>query len=198
MSSFLVVGLGNPGAQYEKTRHNIGWLLLDELVDRWSLSLKNEQKYKAMIGRAQVGAHKVWVCKPLTYMNLSGNAVQPLMAYYDIPIENLLVLVDEVNLNFGRARLRGKGSDGGQNGLKHIAQRLSSQNYARLRMGVGPQPQGRDRAGFVLSKFPKDQLEAMPQLMGVMADSVEKFIREGLEPAVAHCNSYRLPGFGDQ
>lgn len=196
MSAYLVVGLGNPGQQYEKTRHNIGWMLVDELARATSLS--PQAKFKCQLGSLMIGGQKVWLCKPITYMNLSGESVQPLLAYYQIPLENLLVLSDDVTLAFGRARLRGKGSSGGQKGIQSIIQRLGSDQFARLRLGVGPQPQGRDLAGFVLQRFPKNELEALPELLGVMAQGVELFVRQGLDAAVSHCNAYRLPGFAEK
>ncbi|PIQ28681.1 aminoacyl-tRNA hydrolase [bacterium (Candidatus Blackallbacteria) CG17_big_fil_post_rev_8_21_14_2_50_48_46] len=195
MSDWLVVGLGNPGQQYEKTRHNIGWMLIDQLCSRWQTSLQARSKEKCLLGSARLGSVKVWLCKPTTYMNLSGESVQPLMAYYNIPRENLLVLSDDVHLNFGRARLRAKGSSGGQKGIQNIIQRLGSDEFARLRMGVGPFPQGRDMANFVLDRLPKPQLEALPEYMGVMADTVERCIQNGVEATIPFANGYRLPGF---
>lgn len=196
MSDYLIVGLGNPGQQYDKTRHNIGWMLLDALSSRWSASLQARPKDKCELGAARVGGHKVWLCKPTTYMNLSGEAVQPLLAYYQVPRENLLVLSDDITLNFGRARLRAKGSSGGQKGIQNIIQRLGGEDFARLRLGVGPFPAGRDLSGFVLQRFPKDQLEALPEWFGALGDGVEIWLNQGLEAAITRCNSYRLP-FGD-
>jgi peptidyl-tRNA hydrolase, PTH1 family len=193
MSEWLVVGLGNPGQQYEKTRHNIGWMLIDELARSWHTSLQSRSKEKCLLGSARVGEHKVWLCKPTTYMNLSGESVQPLMAYYNIPRENLLVLSDDVHLDFGRARLRTKGSSGGQKGIQNIIQRLGSEEFARLRMGVGPFIQGRDLSNFVLDRLPKAQLEALPEFLGVMVDAVERCLKNGVEATVPFTNGYRLP-----
>lgn len=197
MSPFLLVGLGNPGPNYDKTRHNIGWMLIDELAERWSISLQLRSKEKAWLGSGLVGGQKVWLCKPTTYMNLSGEAVQPLLAYYNIPREQLLVLSDDVNLNFGRARLRAKGSSGGQKGIQNIIQRLGGDDFPRLRMGVGPKPQGRDLAGFVLQRFAKPELEALPEWFQALASGVEVFVRQGTEAAIPQVNAYRLPGFAD-
>jgi PTH1 family peptidyl-tRNA hydrolase len=193
MSDWLIVGLGNPGQQYEKTRHNIGWILIDELCMRWHTTLQNRSKEKCLLGSTRVGEHKVWLCKPTTFMNLSGEAVQPLMAYYNIPNENLLVLSDDVNLDFGRARLRAKGSAGGQKGIQNIIQRLGSEEFARLRIGVGPLLPGRNLSNFVLDRLPKSELEALPELLGVMAEAVERCVRNGIEATVPFANGYRLP-----
>jgi len=193
MSDYLIVGLGNPGQQYELTRHNIGWMLIDELANKNSTSLQLRPKDKAWLGASRLHGHKVWLCKPTTYMNLSGEAVQPLLAYYQIPREHLLVLSDDVNLDFGRARLRAKGSSGGQKGIQNIIQRLGGDDFARLRLGVGPQPQGRDLAGFVLQRFSKAELAALPEILDHMATGVERFVAQGVEPTVPFVNSYRLP-----
>lgn len=192
MSAYLIVGLGNPGKEYEKTRHNIGWMLLDELASRWSASLQSRPKDKCQLGSGIVNGRKVWLCKPTTYMNLSGDSVQPLMAYYDIPRENLLVLSDDITLDFGRARLRAKGSSGGQKGIQSIINRLGSDEFARLRLGVGPFIQGRNLSSFVLERFPKDQLEAMPDLFYAMSKGVELWLESGVDAAVPHCNGFRL------
>lgn len=196
MSAYLIVGLGNPGQKYEMTRHNIGWLMIDELAGSSPLSF--QQKFKCQLGSTQIGGQKVWLCKPMTFMNLSGESVQPLMAYYDIPLENLLVLSDDVSLNFGRARLRAKGSSGGQKGIQSIIQRLGTQDFSRLRLGIGPKPQGRDLAGFVLQRFPKNEAEALPQWLSVMSQGISRWVSQGFDEAVAYCNAYRLPGFEDK
>jgi PTH1 family peptidyl-tRNA hydrolase len=115
------------------------------------------------------------------------------MAYYNIPNENLLVLSDDVNLDFGRARLRAKGSAGGQKGIQNIIQRLGSEEFARLRIGVGPLLPGRNLSNFVLDRLPKSELEALPELLGVMAEAVERCVRNGIEATVPFANGYRLP-----
>lgn len=192
MAAYLIVGLGNPGQEYDKTRHNIGWMLIDALADKWSAQLASRPKDKCRLGSAMVGGRKVWLCKPTTYMNLSGESVQPLMAYYDIPREHLLVLSDDVTLDFGRARLRAKGSSGGQKGIQSIIQRLGSEEFARLRLGVGPFIQGRNLSAFVLERFGKDQLSALPELFDAMAKGVEIWLDKGADAAIPHCNGYRL------
>lgn len=192
MSAYLIVGLGNPGQDYDKTRHNIGWMLIDELARDWSIQLQLRAKEKAWLGSGLVKGQKVWLCKPTTYMNLSGEAVQPLMAYYDIPRANLLVLSDDISLDFGRARLRAKGSSGGQKGIQSLIQRLGSEEFARLRLGVGPFVQGRNLSSFVLERFPKEQQAALPELLSAMVKGVETWLAQGTEAAVPYCNGYRL------
>lgn len=197
MSTYFIVGLGNPGQQYTKTRHNIGWMLIDEIADSNRCALQLKSKEKAYLGDFHLQGHKVILCKPITYMNLSGEAVQPLMAYYNVPLENLLVLSDDVTLDFGRARLRTKGSSGGQKGIQNIIKRMGSQEFSRLRMGVGPKREGQDLASFVLQRFPKSELEALPTFLDTMRRGVERFIAQDADTAIAYCNSYRLPGFAD-
>jgi PTH1 family peptidyl-tRNA hydrolase len=192
MSDYLIVGLGNPGDQYLKTRHNIGWMQLDALAQRLYTSLSVKKEFHGELGQGKHGAHKLFLLKPLTYMNLSGKSVQAVMSYYKIPREHLLVICDEVHLDFGRARLRGKGSAGGQNGIKSIIQSLGSEEFARLRMGVGPFPAGRDMANFVLGQFPKTEMAALPSLLDAMNDGILRWVDQGLDAAVPHCNSYRL------
>lgn len=197
MSTYFIVGLGNPGQQYNITRHNIGWMLIDEIANsnRCILQLKNKEK--AYLGDFHLQGHKVILCKPITYMNLSGEAVQPLMAYYNVPLENLLVLSDDVTLDFGRSRLRTQGSSGGQKGIQSIIKRMGSQDFSRLRMGIGPKREGQDLASFVLQRFPKNELEALPEFLDTMRRGVERFITQDADTAIAYCNSYRLPGFAD-
>ncbi len=192
MSAYLIVGLGNPGQDYQLTRHNIGWMLVDYLAKDWSIQMQLRSKEKAWTGSGIVQGKKVWLCKPITYMNLSGDAVQPLMAYYDIPRENLLVLSDDVTLEFGRVRLRAKGSSGGQKGIQSIIQRLSSEDFARLRLGVGPFIQGRNLSAFVLERFPKDQQAQLDDVFYAMSKGIQSWLQEGTEAAVPLCNSFRL------
>lgn len=192
MSVYLIVGLGNPGQDYQLTRHNIGWMLIDYLAKDWSIQLQLRSKEKAWTGSGIVQGKKVWLCKPITYMNLSGDAVQPLMAYYDIPRENLLVLSDDVTLDFGRARLRAKGSSGGQKGIQNIIQRLSSEEFARLRLGVGPFIQGRNLSSFVLERFPKDQQAQIEDVFYAMTKGIQTWLQDGVEAAIPVCNSFRL------
>ncbi len=197
MSTYFIVGLGNPGQQYTKTRHNIGWMLIDEIASSNRCALQLKSREKAYLGDFHLQGHKVILCKPITYMNLSGEAVQPLTAYYNVPLENLLVLSDDVTLDFGRARLRTKGSSGGQKGIQNIIKRMGSQEFSRLRMGVGPKREGQDLASFVLQRFPKNEIEALPEFLDTMRRGVERFITQDTDSAITYCNSYRLPGFFD-
>ena len=154
----LIVGLGNPGKQYEETRHNVGFKVIDELSNRLNIEL-NETKFKGLFGRGMVRGEKVILLKPMTYMNLSGEAVSGLMRYYDISVSDLLVCYDELDLPVGKIRLRYKGSAGGHNGIKSIISLVGTQEFNRIRIGIDrPQP-GSNISDYVLGKFnPEDKI----------------------------------------
>lgn len=177
----VIVGLGNPGADYEETPHNIGFQVIDALAHAWGASYKAHKKLNAQIAVAGFNGQRLLLVKPLTYMNLSGHAVAPLMKVYDLPPSQLLVLVDEINLAFGSVRLRDKGSAGGQNGMKHIIQSLGNrQDFARLRLGIGPQPNGVALETFVLTPYSDAQREALPKLCENAVACIESFLTVGL------------------
>ncbi len=188
---FLIAGLGNPGARYARTRHNIGWMVLDELSRRWNIELA-KRAHEAMTATTQIDEHRVLVAKPQTFMNESGRAIGALLRYNKIELPNLLVICDDLNLPTGKLRLRPGGSDGGQNGLKSVAQNLGSQNYARLRFGVGApseeERQQRGTADFVLSPFSPDEIPLVQDGITRAADCVEVFVREGLINAMNRFN----------
>ena len=204
---FLVVGLGNPGAKYARTRHNAGWIVLDELARRHNLdfSRKTHEAQVAtwLLGEDRVldvGASatravdvRVLVAKPQTFMNESGRAVGALSRYNRIEAANLLVICDDLNLPVGKLRLRAGGSDGGQNGLKSVARALGNQNFARLRVGVGePSREERETRGtadFVLSPFNESEKILVEETLARAADCVETWLREGLETAMNRFNS---------
>jgi PTH1 family peptidyl-tRNA hydrolase len=183
------VGLGNPGPEYVETRHNAGFRLADHLVARWGLGpLRRGDRARVAEGSRQ--GHPVRVLEPQTYMNRSGAALAPLLARPDFdPSRDLLVLVDDVALPLGRFRIRGAGSAGGHNGLKSVEAVLRRQDYARLRIGVGPVPPGLDGyTDFVLDAFSAAEREALGELLDPMADAVETWLNEGVEQAMAKHN----------
>jgi peptidyl-tRNA hydrolase, PTH1 family len=183
------VGLGNPGPEYEETRHNAGFLLADHLARRWSLPpFRRGERARETGGR--VAGAEVRLLKPTTYMNRSGAALAPLRAdpAFD-PATDLLILVDEVALPVGRFRLRGAGSAGGHNGLKSVEGALQRQDYARLRIGVGPKPPDfDDLADYVLGDFLPEEREAVHALLEPMAEAVECWLVEGIEIAMTRFN----------
>lgn len=185
----LIVGLGNPGSQYEDTPHNVGFLVVDALAKRYKLKWQKHKKLNAVVAVWE-GAGKRWLLvKPLTYMNRSGEAVAPLMRLYDIPPTSLLVLVDEINLPHGKLRLRANGSAGGQNGMKHIMASLAGQQgFPRVRVGIGPQPAGVALEDYVLAPYSKESAETLPELLTRAVDAVECLLVEGIAEAQQRFN----------
>jgi len=190
----LIVGLGNPGREYRDTRHNVGFVVADEIVRRHNLTfaMAPSQIPDAMIAK-KFGADGLLVAKPLTFMNNSGEAVAALARYYDISIGDLLVVVDEVALPFGRLRARARGSAGGHNGLKSVIARLGTTEFARLRLGVGRGDARRDLADHVLSKFEADEQSALGEFITRAADAAEMFAAEDIATVM---NTYN-PGATD-
>ena len=184
----VILGLGNPGRQYEATRHNVGWWLLDHLAGVWRFD-GWKRDGEAMVTTATVHGARVRMIKPLTYMNLSGSVLRSyLRRSLWSPATDLLVVVDEVALPVGRYRIRARGSAGGHNGLKSVEQAIGNQEYARLRIGVGPSEERRgiyeDLADFVLAPFARDERRDVLALMPSLQDAVDIWMREGVEPAM--------------
>ena len=188
---FLIVGLGNPGKKYEKTRHNAGWLVVDELARRWNLEFSRKQ-HEAITAAGLMHEQSVMLAKPQTFMNLSGKAVSALARYNRIAPEQLLVVSDDMALPTGKLRMRAGGSDGGQNGLKSISQMLGHQNYARLRFGIGMPPEEervqRGTADYVLSPFSTEEAPIVREAVARAADCIEAFVQRGVEAAMNEFN----------
>lgn len=183
------MGLGNPGPEYEGTRHNAGWRLVDHLAARWGFG-RFHREGPARVARGMVGGREVGLVKPTTYMNRSGAALAPLRDEPGFSTStDLLVVVDEAALPVGRFRLRAKGSAGGHNGLKSIEGALRSQEYARLRIGVGPiPPDYDDMADFVLDPFEPEEARTIEELLDPMAEAVESWLDDGIEIAMTKHN----------
>lgn len=169
----LIIGLGNPGKQYEYTRHNIGFEIIDALADKWNAPLTNS-KFNGMYATVHRPEGKVILLKPLTYMNLSGECVRPLMDYFDIDIEDIIVIYDDLDLETGKLRLRQKGSAGGHNGIKSLIQHLGTQQFDRIRVGVSRPPAGMKVADYVLSKFSKEDAPIVQQAIDKSVAAVEQ------------------------
>ncbi|MDX1942965.1 MAG: aminoacyl-tRNA hydrolase [Saprospiraceae bacterium] len=183
---YLIVGLGNMGADYDHTRHNVGFEVVDALAKEFDTAFKNEQlgdiaefKHK---GRAFI------LLKPSTYMNRSGKAVRYWLQKAKVPQENLLVILDDLNLPFGKQRLRGKGNDGGHNGLKDIDATLGNNNYARLRLGIGNEFQKGRQVDYVLGEWSKEEAEQLPEVLKYATDTVKSFGTIGLEMTMNQFN----------
>ena len=150
---YIIAGLGNPGKQYEETRHNIGWQVIDELAGKYNIRV-TESKFKGLIGKGMIGGEKVVLVKPLTFMNLSGDSLRLVCDFYKIDVEEeLIVIYDDISLNPGQLRIRKKGSAGGHNGMKSIINQLGTQVFKRVKVGVGEKPEGYDLADYVLGHF---------------------------------------------
>lgn len=185
---YLIVGLGNPGQQYENTRHNAGFRAVDALAGALGCELKRIQ-FKGLTGTAALGGHRVLLLKPSTYMNLSGNAVRYWLQKENIPVENLLVVVDDLALPFGTLRLKPKGSDAGHNGLKHICETLGTQVYSRLRFGIGNDfPRG-GQIDFVLGAFPPEQEAQLPEKLERAGEIIKSFCLAGVQQTMNQYNN---------
>jgi peptidyl-tRNA hydrolase, PTH1 family len=176
----LVVGLGNPGRRYEGTRHNVGYAVLTELARRFAVG-RPKAMFHGEVVEAELNGQKALLLSPTTYMNLSGNSVQEAKSFYKLSNEDLLVVCDDLNLSVGKIRFRPRGSSGGQKGLEDIIRRLGSEEFPRLRLGIGAAPEGWDWADYVLSKFAKEETPLMEQAVGLAADAVAVWVRDGIE-----------------
>ena len=184
----LIVGLGNPGDKYHYTRHNAGFLMMDYLSQRCNAQI-NKLKFKSLVGEATVAGKRVLLMKPQTFMNASGEAVQQAAAFYKIPMENVLVFSDDVSLDVGRVRVRGKGSDGGQRGLRSIITIMNSDAFPRIRFGVGKKPHpDYDLADWVLSDFNKDEQNALFAAFEKAYDGAVKVLEGDIDGAMQLCN----------
>lgn len=190
MKKFLIVGLGNIGSDYEGTRHNAGFMVVDTLAEEKGVSFKS-CRYGTM-AKIKVKNCELLLLKPSTFMNLSGNAVKYWVNQENIGLENLLVVVDDLALPFGTIRLRGKGSDAGHNGLKNIAEMLGTQNYPRLRFGVGNDFEKGMQIDFVLSRFNKEERKQLPEILDRTAEAVKAFCLSGLAFAMTHYNGDKV------
>lgn len=191
MGSKLIVGLGNPGAIYKKTRHNIGFEILDLIASEENLKFANGKgKYDEV--SFFVETQKLILAKPMTFMNLSGFAVRQLLDFYKIEVEDLLVVCDDVNISFGKLRIRTKGSAGGNNGLKSIIQHLHTNEFARLRIGVGVENNQASLANFVLGKFSEQENENLERIKMAASKAVLDFCKEDISILMTKFNSFDL------
>lgn len=186
----LIVGLGNPGEQYARTRHNAGFLVLDELAGRFGTGWAAEDRFSARVARAELGGRRLVLAKPQTYMNASGEAVGALARFYRVPLPALLVVVDDVNLALGALRLRPGGSSGGHHGLDSITRHLGGESrYARQRVGIGrADPRQREVTGHVLGRFGETEWQLMQQVFVRAGDQIECWLRSGIELAMNQYN----------
>lgn len=185
---FIIAGLGNPKREYDNTRHNIGFEMIDALAGKYGISVTNI-RHKALTGVGMVGAHKVILVKPLTFMNLSGESIRPLVDYYKIdPASELIIVSDDVSLPPGQIRIRKKGSAGGHNGLKNIIALLGSEEFSRIRIGVGEKPAGYDLADYVLGHFSKEEQPLMREGIAKAVGAAEMMLCGEVDRAMNEYN----------
>ena len=183
-----IVGLGNPGAEYAKTRHNAGFMLADLLARRWRADWNSGKKFQAQQAQAEFAGNRTVLCKPQTFMNLSGAAVGALVNFYHLPLLRLVVAVDDADLPLGQIRLRPGGSSGGHHGLESIEQHLGSREYARLRIGIGRQDRRREIAGHVLGRLSAAEQAVLEKVLARAAEQVECWLAHGLAKAMSQFN----------
>lgn len=179
----LVIGLGNPGPQYAKTRHNIGFMVADLLADRLGATFKVHKRSGAEIVTGTLGHRPVVLAKPRTYMNESGRHVGPLARFYSVSPADVIVIHDELDIDFGRIRLKLGGGEGGHNGLRSVVNALGTKDFQRVRIGIGRPPGRKDPAAFVLELFTAAERKEVPAILEQAADATELLIETGLEPA---------------
>jgi PTH1 family peptidyl-tRNA hydrolase len=184
----LIVGLGNPGADYAKTRHNAGFLLVEKLAAKWKADWTNERKFNARMAKAECNGKRVLLCEPQTFMNLSGETVGALKDFYQLPLKQLMVAVDDADLPSGEIRLRANGSSGGHHGLESIEQHLASREFARLRIGIGRKDGEREITNYVLGKFDSSESELLKKVLERASKQIEIWLEAGIEKAMSQFN----------
>lgn len=188
---YIIAGLGNPGKKYEGTRHNIGWQVMDELADKHRIRIM-ESRFKGLVGKGVIGGEKVLLLKPLTYMNLSGESIGEAVRFYKIDeTSRLIVVSDDISLDVGQLRMRKKGSAGGHNGLKNIISHLGSEEFMRIRIGVGDKPAGSDLVDYVLGSFSKEEKKILDGTKRNAVLAIETIISDGIDKAMNLYNTTR-------
>jgi len=186
----VFVGLGNIGKRYEKTRHNMGFMIVDRLAERLGLELNEASRFKAKVAKGVVGQVTVHLLEPTTYMNASGQAIESYMKYFHLPVDDLCVVTDDVALPFGNFRFRKEGSSGGHNGLKSVEQHLGSRQYARFRIGIAGEHHGKKPLDdYVLENFSRSELNELPDIIERAADTLEKLLTQDVESVMNEVNT---------
>ena len=184
---YIIAGLGNPTQEYNGTRHNVGFDVISELSDRWRIPV-DKKEARSLTGKGYLRSEKIILVKPQTFMNLSGESIGVLSDYYRVPTENIIVVCDDINLPVGQLRIRPSGSAGGHNGLKSIIRRLSTEDFTRVRIGVGGKPLDMDLADYVLGKFSKEEREEMNAAYKEAAEAIETILQTGIAAAMERFN----------
>jgi PTH1 family peptidyl-tRNA hydrolase len=185
---YLIVGLGNPGSEYAKTRHNAGFLVAERLAGRWQAAWSYEKRFNVRLASARHESCKLVLCQPQTYMNSSGQAVGALTAFYRVPLTRVLILVDDADLPLGEIRLRPGGSSGGHHGLESIEQHLGTRDYARQRIGIGRQTGAREITDYVLGRFASTEAALVDKVLSVASDQAHCWLDAGIQKAMSQFN----------
>ena len=186
----LIIGLGNPGEKYKNTRHNAGFIVTGNLAEKHGFTGKNEAKFNSIVAKGTIDGEEVVIAQPLTFMNLSGDAVVKIAHWYKIEPEDILVVFDDISLEIGRIRYRKDGSDGGHNGIKSIIKNFGGNNkFPRLKVGIGPQPKFMKSEDYVLQKFSKEETEEFEKISKLCIDSIETFLKFGIDKTMCDFNS---------
>jgi len=185
---YLIAGLGNPGGDYARTRHNVGFMVLEGVAKRWRAGWTYEKKFDARLARADKADRTALLCEPQTYMNSSGEAVGAVAEFYRIPADRLLIVLDDADLPLGQLRLRPSGSSGGHHGLESIEQHLGTREYARLRVGIGRQSGEREITSYVLGRFSSTETPLLDKVLTVASDQVECWLESGIQKAMSQFN----------
>ncbi len=185
---YLIAGLGNPSKTYEGTRHNIGFTMIDAIGEKYGIDVTTK-KHKAFVGRGIIDGMRVILAKPQTYMNLSGESVREIADFYKIEPENIIIIYDDISLDVGQLRIRKKGSAGGHNGIKNIIAHLGTQEFPRIKVGIGNKPEGWDLADYVLSKYSKAEQEALEEAADGVIGAVKLMLMDDIEAAMNRYNA---------
>lgn len=185
---YIIAGLGNPTKEYDKTRHNVGFSAIDALADQYNIDV-SEKKHKALCGRGAIGGQKVVLMKPQTFMNLSGESIRAAVDFYKVDPEDLIIIYDDISLEPGQLRIRLKGSAGGHNGIKNIIAHLGTQEFPRIKVGIGAKPPRMDLADYVLSRFSQGEQKLMEDAFQEAADAAVMMMTDGAERAMNHFNT---------
>lgn len=188
---YYIVGLGNPGLQYENTRHNVGFMTIDYLANKYDIDVR-KSKFKSLYGQGEISGHKVMLIKPQTYMNNSGEAVREIRNFYKFDIDKLIVIYDDIDIDFGTIRIRKKGSAGSHNGMKSIIYQIQDDQFPRIKVSIGKKPEKWDLANFVLSGFSKEEAEILEDEIRIAAEGVEIILKDDVDKAMNKCNSIKL------
>lgn len=188
---YFIVGLGNPGLQYENTRHNVGFMTIDYLANKYDIDVR-KLKFKSLYGQGEISGHKVMLIKPQTYMNNSGEAIRELKNFYKFDIDKLIVIYDDIDIDFGTIRIRKKGSAGSHNGMKSIIYQIQDDQFPRIKVSIGKKPERWDLANFVLSGFSQEEVGVLEDEIRLAAEGIEIILKDDIDKAMNKCNSIKL------